>query len=431
MFEQPIPYKFAGVNLELPRVFRVRQKFSRKRIADVEGETARCLESLPLPDLNGKRVALTAGSRGVAGQDRILRAVIAFLKGRGAAPFIVPAMGSHGGATAEGQREYIAGFGITEESMGVPILSGMETVQLGVTGSGFPVFCDRHAFGADYILPVHRIKPHTAFRGAYESGICKMMVIGLGKHEGASRIHRLGFAIFPELIPAAARIVIGTGKILAGLAIVENAYDETKLLEAIPSARIVERERELLIVAKESMARLTLDGIDLLVVEEIGKDISGGGMDPNVTGRPASGLPGFDVPCPIRTIAVLGLSENTHGNAAGIGMADVVTRDCVRQIDFGATYTNCLTARVAMSQRIPMIANNDREALSIGLHLTVGVDPFAAKMVQIVNTLELSALTISESYMEQVKDNRAFEILSAPESMTFGKDHRLKRMKGV
>ncbi len=429
MFEQPIGYKMIGAGSQLPHMLRVRQKLPRKRVENIEEEIKRQLSSLALPDLSGKRIALTAGSRGVNGQAKILRAVAAFLSEKGAKPFIVPAMGSHGGATAEGQCELLASFGITEESMGIPLLSSMETVELGETDSGFPVFCDKYAFEADYILPIHRIKTHTAFRGDYESGVCKMMAIGLGKHEGASRIHREGFDIFPQLIPAAAQILIDTGKVLAGMAIVENAYDETMILEAIPTNAIIAREKELLVIAKQATAQILLDGIDLLLIEEIGKDISGGGMDPNITGRPSSGATGFDVPCPIRTIAVLGLSEKTHGNATGMGMADLMTRDCANQIDFAATYTNCITARVIMSQRLPMIVNDDRDAVILGLHLTVGVDPAKAKIAQIVNTLELSEMYVSETYLDQIEDNPAFDILSSPVPMQFDQDGRIPRIK--
>ena len=428
MVPDHVNYKIVQ-DFELPRMFRARQNFPRDRVEDIEGVVKAELDKLSLPDLAGKRIALTGGSRGVDNQARILKAVAGWLKAKDAKPFIVPGMGSHGGATAEGQKELLASYGITEDAIGVPVLATMEVVQLGTTDSGFPVFCDRNAAEADYILPVHRIKPHTAFKGAMESGPSKMMVIGLGKHEGATRIHALGFAVFPTLIPEAAQIFLNTGRILAAVGIVENAYDQTMIIEGIPTDRLFERERALLAVSKKTMARLRLDYVDVLVIEELGKDISGGGMDSNITGRPASGLmDGFDILCPINRIAVLGISELSHGNAVGMGLSDVITLDFARQIDFGSTYINCITSRMSSSAKMPMVANHDKDAIRLATVFCLGLDPAKAKVAQIVSTLHLSELSLSENYLDLVKNDASFEILSEPAPMQFDAANRLARL---
>ncbi len=426
-FPDRIDYTLSGADFELPRVFHARQIFAKDRLDDIEGRVAAELAALPLPDLNGKRVALTAGSRGVANQARILKAVADNLKKLGAQPFIVPGMGSHAGATAEGQKDFIAGYGITEETTGVPVLATMDTVQLGTTASGFPVHCDRNAAEADYILPVHRIKPHTDFKGSIESGPCKMLVIGLGKHRGASHIHNLGFSVFASLIPEAAGVFFASGKILAAVGIVENAYDETMLVEAIPTERIIERETALLVEAKRVMAKFYTDAIDLLIVEEIGKDVSGAGMDCNITGLPISGEPGFEA-CPIRRIAVLGISELSHGNGIGMGMAHLVTVGFMKQLDPAATYINSITSRVIEGARVPLVANHDEDAVRIGLFCCMLEDVKQAKIVQIADTLHMGDLVMSEAYLPLIGADSRFEILSDPAPMRFDAKGRLARL---
>lgn len=428
MIPEHIHYKIIGHDYDLPKMFRVRQRFDAQRIDDVQTAVFRELDSLSLPDLRAKRVALTAGSRGVANQAKILKATADWLKSRQAQPFIVPAMGSHAGAEAAAQKEFIAGYGITEEAMETPIISSMEVVALGETAGGFTVYCDKAAAGADYILPVHRVKAHTAFRGEIESGPCKMMVIGLGKHKGASQIHSRGFPVFHQIIPEAARVFVESGKVLAAIGIVENAYEETMRIEALPAPEIIEREKTLLGIAKNTMARLMMDKVDVLVIERIGKDISGGGMDPNVTGRPASGAKDFQTSCPVGSIAVLGLTGQTHGNTSGMGMADVVTQEFLRGVDFGATYTNCFTARISAAIRLPVVANHDRDAVRLGMLFTIGVDPEKVKLAQIQDTLNLSEIMLSEAYLEQVAEDSRFEILSDPQPMRFDGNNRLARL---
>ena len=428
LFPDRIDYKIAGDDFELPRMFMAKQIFSDTHIADIPAAVRKAVASLNLPDLRDRRIALTAGSRGVANQALILRTVADILKEMGAKPFIVPGMGSHGGATVEGQLEVMEGYGVTEETIGVPILASMDVVRLGETSDGFPVYCDRNASEADFILPVHRIKPHSDFKGEIESGICKMLVIGLGKHRGATHIHSLGFPLFHKIIPEAAQVFIDSGKVIGSVGVVENAFDETMIIEGMRPENIVSREKELLVQAKNAMPRFYMDGIDILLVEEIGKNISGCGMDPNITGRPGLWLPGFETTCPVKRIVVMGISALSHGNASGLGCADLVTVDFMKQADLGSTYINGITSRSLESTRIPVVANNDREALQIALLCCFGLDPANIRIAQITNTLLLSTILLSEAYLPQIKNDPRFEILSEPEAMRFDANGRLARL---
>jgi hypothetical protein len=304
----------------------------------------------------------------------------------------------------------------------------MDTVRLGTTPSGVQVYCDRNAAEADCILPVHRVKPHTDFKGEVESGPSKMLVIGLGKHKGATYIHDLGFSVFARLIPEAAQVFFDTGKILAGVGVVENAYDETMIIEAMPTNRILEREKELLATSKRVMAKFYMDSIDVLIIDEIGKDISGAGMDSNIVGNPASGEPGFDV-IPIRRVAVLGISKLSHGNGTGLGMAHIVTVDFMKQLDIAATYINGITSRVIEGARIPLVANSDLDAVKIGVFCGMGVEPAKAKIVQIVNTLTLGDIVMSEPYLPLIRGDKRFEVISEPEPMRFDAKGRLARLE--
>jgi hypothetical protein len=275
-------------------------------------------------------------------------------------------MGSHGGATAAGQIEVLNGYGITETSVGAPIKSSMDVVEAGRFEDGTPLYTDRLAFEADAIVIANKIKPHADFKGRYESGLVKMLTIGLAKHKGAVALHDHGFAAFHEVLPKAAEILLDKLPILFGLAILENAFDELMHLEIIPKAQIMAREKELLEIAKRSIGRLLFDDIDVLIVDEIGKNISGEGMDPNVTGRPGSGLPGFPAP-DIQKIVALDVTVESHGNGVGIGSADLSTRRCVEKIDLGAMYTNAFSANILNPAKLPMVLNNDHDALCVAL----------------------------------------------------------------
>jgi len=392
-------------SIALPRMFRVRQVFDAPRVADpaaaVVGELARPeIRALVRP---GARVAVAVGSRGIRGIDRIVRAAVDGLKAAGAAPFIVPAMGSHGGATAEGQRDLIGRYGVTEQAMGVPVMSSMATTVIAETAGGVPIHFSSEALAADLVVPIARVKPHTDFRGRVESGLCKMLAIGLAKHAGCSRLHREGFPRFAELLPEVASRVLERANVGFGIAIVENACDETAHVEAVPAADFLRRDAELLVMAKRLMARIMVPSIDVLVVQEIGKDVSGAGMDPNIMGRTVKGpLAGYDGP-DIKRIVVLGLTEATHGNAIGIGAADFTVEAVVGRIDREATYANSIAAGYPESGRIPIALADEAEVLRAAIGCTPGVDIARPRIVRIRNTLDLGVIEVSEALLDDVR----------------------------
>ena len=392
-------------SIALPRMYRVRQMFDAPRVADpaaaVAGELARPeIRALVRP---GARVAVAVGSRGIRGIDRIVRAAVDGLKAAGAAPFIVPAMGSHGGATAEGQRDLIGRYGVTEQAMGVPVMSSMATTVIAETAGGVPIHFSSEALAADLVVPIARVKPHTDFRGRVESGLCKMLAIGLAKHAGCSRLHREGFPRFAELLPEVASRVLECANVGFGIAIVENACDETAHVEAVPAADFLRRDAELLVMAKRLMARIMLPSIDVLVVQEIGKDVSGAGMDPNIMGRTVKGpLAGYDGP-EIKRIVVLGLTEATHGNAIGIGAADFTVEAVVGRIDREATYANSIAAGYPESGRIPIALADESEVLRAAIGCTPGVDIARPRIVRIRNTLDLGVIEVSEALLDDVR----------------------------
>ena len=404
-----------------PAMVPVRQRFFAGPELDTAAAVAGGLAGLDLPSLKGKKIALTAGSRGIKTMVEVLRAAVGFLLAAGAEPFIVPAMGSHGGATAAGQVAVLESLGINQASIGAPVRSSMDVAPLGTTEHGLDVFCDRHAFEADGIVVINRIKVHNVFKAAYESGLAKMMVIGLGKHKGAVAAHHHGFERFGEIIPGAAALVLGRAPVLCGIGIVEDGYGNFGTVEVLPPEAILAREPELLLEAKRTMGRLLMPAIDVLIIDEIGKDISGGGMDANVTGRSPLGLPGFAAP-PIQRIIVRGLSAATYGNAIGIGLADLTTRACAERIDLAVTYTNALTAHSLLSPKIPVVCENDREALSTALRILRGGVPESPKIVRIVNTKDLENIWMSETYQELIEQNPDLAVTGAAQPLRFNPD---------
>jgi hypothetical protein len=415
-----------GFDIELPRMIKVHQKFNDEKIDDIEKHIAAELaEKQVLDNLKGKRIAVTAGSRGIKDIDKITKKILDELKAAGAEPFIVPAMGSHGGATAEGQKHFLENYNITEKSMNVPIVSSMETHQVGELEEGIPVYCDKNAYDSDGIVVINKVKPHADFKGDYESGLVKMMVIGLGKHAGATVLHTQGFDTFHALLPRAAKVFLKGAPVLFGLAIVENAYDDIMKLEAIKPKHILDREKDLLKLAKENIARIKVNEIDVLIVDEIGKNISGEGMDPNVTGRPGSMLKeGFDAP-DIKKIVILDVTKQSHGNGAGIGMSDISTTKCVNKIDLGTMYTNSITATILDPAKLPVLMNNDREAVTIAVKTCNRVEPKNAKIIRIKNTLELHEIEVSEAYLDYVKNTEEMSIVSEPYSFAFNENGNL------
>lgn len=392
-----------------PPMHRVTQCFDSQRVEDIPAAVGAALAGSAVEAIRpGMTVAVAVGSRGIADLPVLVRTLCDVLKQRGAEVFIVPAMGSHGGATAEGQVNILGHLGVTEATAGVPIRSSMEVRPIGsVTsshGNTVELYMDAIAHDeADVVVPVVRVKPHTGFKGEIESGICKMLTIGLGKHVGCSRLHREGMEVFDHLIPEAGRVVLGTGKVAFALAVVENAYEQIALVEAVAPAHTMQREAALLVTAKQRMARLLMPRIDVLVVEEVGKNISGVGMDANVTGRGELGGPlkGFDGPRIVR-IVILSLTEETGGNAHGIGLADILTQKAFDQINRQMSWTNTLTAGSLGCGKLPISLPTEAQAVMAAASCVPGVPAEEAKIVRIRNTLCLTEIAVSSTLLETV-----------------------------
>ena len=406
-------------DIPLPRMVKIRQAFPAEELTDVEAAVhrellnARVLELIK-PEM---RVAVAVGSRGVAGLSTIVRVVVEAIKGRGGRPFIVPSMGSHGGATAAGQIEVLANLNVTEATAGCPIRSSMEVVQIGRLANGLPVYIDREASQADGIVVINRVKPHTAFRGSVESGICKMITIGLGKQKGAESCHAYSFKYMAENILAMSQIALEKMPVLFAVASVENAYDKIRKIRVAAAKDIIETDRQLLVEAKANMPRIYFDQIDVLVIDRIGKNISGDGMDPNITGRYptpyASGGP------EVSKMAVLDLTDETHGNANGMGTADFATRKLADKVNFKMTYANGLTSTVVGPTRMPTILDNDRDAVKAAIKTCNALELTKAKVVRIKDTLHLAEIWISESLLPAAQNHANIEILSKPAIMKF------------
>lgn len=411
----------AGV--PIPRMFRARQIFPQEHIepADIPGAVMAQLDREPFRSKvqPGMEIAITAGSRGIANVDIITKAVVDFVKSRGATPFIVPAMGSHGGATAEGQIDILAGYGITPETMGCEIRSSMEVVELGVSDTGMPEYMDKNAYHADGIIISCRLKPHNAFRGPYESGPCKMMTVGLGKQKGAERVHADGMGKIGKNIPSMAKVALEKAPILFAIPCLENAYDQTWKLEAIDKDDILDREPELLKEAFAHMPSLLVGECDVLVVDETGKNYSGTGVDPNITGTFSTEYAHGGVK--VQRTCFLDLSEASHGNSLGVGLANVITKRFFDKIDLEMMYPNCITSTVLTSARIPCIVATDKEAIQMCIRTCNGIDQNHPRVIRIPNSLHIGSIMLSEAYYEDVKAGKwpGLEAVSEPEELEF------------
>ena len=408
-----------------PQIFRLRQTFDAARVENVPVEVDTQLKRLRLHEKvrPGQTVAITGGSRGVANIAAILRAIIDHCKKLGARPFVVPAMGSHGGGTAEGQNKLLASYGITESSLGCPIRASMETVIVGQAAEGFPIHFDRLAFEADHVLVCNRIKPHTGFVGPIESGLMKMLLIGLGNSEGATIYHRaIRDFSFEQIIRGVAGEVLRRCHILAGVAIVENAYDQTGRIEAVRPEEFETRERELLTLAKQWLPRLPFQRADVLVIDRIGKDISGTGLDPNVVGRKFNDHAAIEEEWPkVRRICLRGLTEATHGNAIGYGIAEFCRSQILRQMDVEATRLNGLTSGHISAVMTPLDYETDREMLAAALS-TIGLaEPPEVRLLWIADTLHLSEVECSAAYLNEAREREDLEILSELRPLPFDK----------
>ncbi len=412
-------------DIPVPKMAKVRQNFDSTKIENLEQAIQEKFqqESIRSKVKPGMEIAVAVGSRGVDRLVEITALTVQFLKELGAVPFIVPSMGSHGGATAEGQREVLAHLGVTEESVGAEIRSSMEVIKLGELPNGLPVYIDKHASQADGIVVINRIKPHTAFRGPVESGIMKMISIGLGKQKGAEATHQLGFKYMAENVPAMAKMMMEKTPILFGVATLENAFDKVARVEVLPVEEIEEKEPALQALAKQLLPKLFFEQIDVLVIDEIGKNISGDGMDPNITGRYptpyAKGGPD------VNKMVVLDLTHQTEGNANGVGTADFTTQRLVDKMDREVTYANGLTSTVCAPTKIATTLPNDQDAIKAAIKTCNILDFTKVKMVRIKNTLDIAEIEVSEALIDHVEKHPDMELLSDLYELSFNDEGNL------
>lgn len=407
--------------ISLPKMIPVRQLFEAPTVNDIEVKIKEELsqEIFKKKIKPGSRVAVGVGSRGIANIKKITASVVNELIAWGAKPFIVPAMGSHGGGTAEGQIKVLAELGITEASIGVPFVSSMNVVQLDTLDDGTPVYLDEASCYSDAIIFINRVKPHTSFKGDYESGLLKMMAIGMGRHKGALAVHQHPLADMPMLLPKIAEVYLKKAPIVFGVAVLENAYDQTAEIVAVPAVKMISEEKGLLAKAKQYMPKIIPQKLDLLLVNEMGKNISGSGMDPNITGRAASKAPQkFNAP-QIERLVVLGLTKETKGNACGIGVADVTTKRVFDEINLDYTYANVVTSKVLDSAKIPIVMPNDKEAIHTALTTCYNINFDNPRVAWIKNTLELENILVSESVLADLQGNSQIEVTGEPIEVTY------------
>jgi hypothetical protein len=413
---------------QIPKVAPVAQKFDSTHINDIQAEirrqfsfseNARELEKIK----QGDSVAITAGSRGISNIALVIKEVVRMVGEKGGLPFVFPAMGSHGGASVGGQKKLIAEYGITDDLVGAPIKATMDVTDIGKTSDGRPVYIDAFAAAADHIIVINRIKAHTAFRGAYESGLMKMMVIGMGKQVGAETCHDRGFGHMAEDLPIFGNAILAHAPVLFGIGLIENAYDETCRIEIMPAKEIPKREPDLLNFAIEKMGRILISNIDVLVVDRIGKNISGDGMDPNITGRfPTPYGSGY---LTAQRVVVLDLTDETHGNCFGIGMADFTTKRLFDKSDLAVMYINAMTSTLLPATKIPVIAANQREAIRLCIKTCNNIDRQNPRLIRIADTLHLGHILVSEALLPEVQNHSQMEILDKPFDMHFDKNGNL------
>ena len=409
----------------IPKMVPVKQNFPRPRVDNVPARVRELIEREEIKSTikPGMEIAITCGSRGIANIKFIIREICTCVKERGAKPFIVPSMGSHGGATAEGQREIIESYGVTEEFCGAPIRSCMDVRRIGSTEDGRDVFIDKIASEADGIIVAGRVKPHTDFRGPYESGLMKMMVIGLGKQRGAETFHEEGPEHMARNLQLYGKAILENAPILFGIAILENAYDETAKIEALLADEFIDKEPELLLEARTLMPKSYIQDVDLLIVDRIGKDISGDGMDPNITGRFCN--PYVSGGMNAKKIAILDLTDETHGQMVGLGYGDVTTRRCLEKCDFEASYPNALTTTTFIPFRVPIVLDSDRDAIGACLKYCGNNDKKNPRVMRIRDTLHMGYIWVSEALIGEVKAHPNMEILGPPEPLPFDENGNL------
>lgn len=415
-------------HMPIPRFIPIHQTFDRPVLADpiktfLDNFRASGVLSKIRP---GMSVAVGAGSRGIVNLAGVTRALLDELKAAGAKPFIFPAMGSHGGATPQGQLAVLERMGFTEETMGVPFKATMDVVEIGRTPSGLPSYIDANAAAADGIVVVNRIKPHTGFRGEVESGLTKMIVIGVGKQKGAETCHNLGGERMPENLLALGRIALNSGKFLFGVAMLENAYHETSYVEVVPAEDILVTEPKLLNLARTLMPRLAVRKLDVLIIDEIGKNISGAGFDPNVVGHFTNPkIPIKPDDADVTRIVVLDLTDKSNGNATGLGAANFTTDRVFRKFSFTQTYPNLLTATSIALAQMPLVMANDRQAIQAAVKTSLIGDFSKVRMARIKNTLSVDHMEISENLLPEVASLGNVEVLGGPRELEFTPEGRL------
>lgn len=414
-----------AAKMPLPRMVQVEQHFDRTAVTDIDGSVEKALAEEGVLDSvrPGMSIAVTAGSRGISNIAAILRRVVRALEERGAKPFVIPAMGSHGGATAQGQSDVLTALGVTEEYLSCPIRSSMDVKRIGTTFDGRPVQIDAHAAAADGIVVVNRVKAHTSFTGPVESGLMKMMAIGLAKQAGAEVCHQEGYGKIAGNIRKYGNAILEYANILFGVAIIENAFDDTYEIHAVRPQNFEKTETKLLKRSKSLMPRIMFSDIDVLVVDKMGKNISGLGMDPHITGCFAS--PYASGPPRPDKLVVLDLTDETHGNANGMGVADVTTRRLLEKFDSEATYPNALTATLTPAVRIPMVMDNQRLAIQTGVKTAAGFDKENIRMVRIADTLSLSRIWISEAMLEDARNTPGVTVIGEPKELAFDEEGNL------
>lgn len=408
-------------DIYIPKMVKVRQNFLAPELTDTGSAVCQAIEEENVLSkiVAGDSVAIAVGSRGVADIPIIVREVVRAVKSVGGTPFIVPAMGSHGGATAEGQIEVLKDLGVTEESVFAPIRSSMDVVEVGELENGLRIFTDKFAFHADKVIVINRVKPHTAFDGPIESGLMKMITIGLGKRKGADSAHSYGFGHMAKHVPEMARLVLTKVPIIFGVASVENAYDRPVKIVAVPPEKLMEIESKLLLEAKSLMPRLLINKLDVLVVNEIGKDISGSGLDPQITGRYPTPFKKSTTGTEVSRLVILGLTKKTHGNANGIGFGDIITRKVFDNINWEKGYFNALTSTVVNAVKVPMFLTTERLAVQAGLKTCNALDMDQVRVIRIKNTLDVKEIWISENMVAEARKIKEIDILSDPKVMQF------------
>jgi hypothetical protein len=410
--------------MDYPKMYKIRQRFPVSKIENIVQEINDQFDLINLKTKikPGGSYAVTAGSRGIQNLALIIKTVCDYVKDCGGVPFIVPSMGSHGGATGRGQQELLSHFGITQQTMGAEIRSSMEVVQLGKTSNGAPVYMDKNAYGSDGILVVNRIKPHTDFSGKNESGIVKMVAVGLGKEKGATAMH---YFDLQTTIPLAYEVARAAAPILAGLAIVENSKDETSVLKAVEPKDFLQQDAALLKKAYENVPRLPLNDADVLIVKEMGKEFSGTGMDTKVIGRIYIDGIAEPVSPVIKRIAVLNLSDHSNGNALGVGLADITTQNLISKVDYDATFANLFPTTYLKRGKTPTFTDTDKEAFELALKTAGNILPSCAKVIIIENTLHLQEMIVSQAVTELL-DKNTTEILHEVEEPYFDEEGKLR-----